>query len=72
MSFRPWNFVRNENTIKTIQGYTKPAFVTMLDLYKTGRLNFDAVISKYMPLDQVNEACDLIEAKKAVKIMMNP
>lgn len=72
VSFRPWNFVRNENVIKTIQGYTKPAFVTMLDLYKAGKLDFDSVISKYMPLDQVNEACDLIEAKKAIKIMMNP
>ncbi len=72
VEFRPWNFVRNENVIKTIQGYNGPAYVTMLDLYRAGRLDFDAVISGYMPLDKVNEACDLVEAKKAVKIMMNP
>ncbi len=72
VSFKPWNFVRFENKIKTIQGYTSRAFVCMLDLYKSGMLDFDKAISCYMPLDKVNEACDLVEAKKAVKIMMNP
>ncbi|MBC8535147.1 alcohol dehydrogenase catalytic domain-containing protein [Clostridiales bacterium BX7] len=70
--FKPWNFVRNENVIKTIQGYNGLAYVTMLDLYKSGKLDFDSVITRYMPLDQVNEACDLVEAKQAVKIMLNP
>ncbi|WP_249298784.1 zinc-dependent alcohol dehydrogenase [Feifania hominis] len=72
VSFRPWNFVRNENVIKTIQGYSMPAYVTMLDLYQDGKLDFDAVISHYMKLDEVNEACDMVEQKKALKIMMTP
>ncbi len=72
VNFRPWNFVRNENVIKTIQGYNGPAYVTMLDMLESGKLDLDSVISCYMPLAEVNEACDLIEAKKAVKIMMKP
>ncbi len=72
VSFRPWNFVRNENVIKTIQGYSEPSYVTMLDLYKDGKLDFDAVISDYIKLDEVNEGCDRIQQKKALKIMMNP
>ncbi len=72
VSFRPWNFVRNENVIKTIQGYSQPAYVAMLDLYENHMIDFDCVISDYIPLDDVNEACDLIEQKKVLKVMMQP
>lgn len=70
--FKPWNFVRDTKRIHTLQGYKATDFQLMLDLYKAGMLKFDPIISKVMPLSEINEACDLVKAKKVAKIVLIP
>lgn len=70
--FKPWNFVRNENKISTIQGFGPADYEHMLDLYAAGMLDFDAVISDVRPLEDVNECCDLAEKKEVLKIVLRP
>jgi len=72
VTFQPWNVVRDEKRLKGLQGFEWGDFLLAVDLYKTGRMKVDPVISHVMPLDEVNEACDLVEAKKATKIVLIP
>ncbi|MBC8535138.1 alcohol dehydrogenase catalytic domain-containing protein [Clostridiales bacterium BX7] len=70
--FKPWNFVRDSKRIHTVQGFRASDYLQMQDLYKSGLLQFDPIISKVMPLEEVNEACELAKAKKTVKIVLIP
>lgn len=70
--FKPWNFVRDTKRIQTLEGFKAPDFLLTLDLYKAGMLKFEPIISKVMPLSEINEACDLVKAKKVAKIVLIP
>ena len=47
-------------------------YLMLLDLIETGKIKIDPLISSVQPLETVNEACDLVEAKKAYKIVLRP
>ncbi len=70
--FKPWNFVRDSQSITTVQGFGPADYARMLDLYHAGLLDFDPIISAVMPLEKINEACDLAEQKKVSKIVIKP
>jgi len=72
VSFEPWNVVRDEKRLKGLQGFTWGDYLLACELYKAGRLQIKPIITKTMPLDEVNEACKLVETKQAMKIVLIP
>jgi len=68
--FEPWNVVRDEKQIKGLQGFSMDDYLAVLDLYKSGRITIRPLISNIMPFDKINEACDLMEQKKVLKIVL--
>ncbi len=68
--FRPWNFVRDSQSISSVEGFSNLDYLTMVDLYRSGMLKFEPIISRVMTLDEINEACDLAKAKKTIKIVI--
>lgn len=72
ISFKPWNVVRDEKQLKGLQGFEWADFLLLQDLYAAGKFKIAPLISATMPLEQVNEACALVEEKKAMKIILHP
>lgn len=72
ISFNPWNFVRDEKTLKGLQGFEWADYLLALDLIKEGKMKIEPLISKIMTLDEANEACELSESKKLMKIILRP
>jgi len=72
VSFKPWNFVRDERRIATVQGFAPEDYQRMLDLYAAGKIRFDPIVSDVRPLSDINQACDLAEAKKVLRVILRP
>lgn len=72
VSFEPWNVVRDEKTLKGLQGFEWADYLLALDLVASGKIKIDPLVSSVQPLETVNEACKLVEAKKAYKIVLKP
>jgi len=72
VSFSPWNFVRDEKKLKGLQGFEWADYLKAIDLYASGKLQVAPLISKTMPLDEINEACDLAEHHVSMKIVLHP
>ncbi|NVM25763.1 MAG: alcohol dehydrogenase catalytic domain-containing protein [Desulfobacterales bacterium] len=72
VSFKPWNVVRDEKRIKGLQGFTWADYLLALDLYSLGKIRIKPVISHTFKLSDINQACDLAEQKKAIKIVLLP
>jgi L-iditol 2-dehydrogenase len=72
ISFEPWNFVRDEKTLKGLQGFEWADYLLALDLIKAGKMKIAPLVSKIMSLDEANEACELAESKKFMKIVLRP
>jgi threonine dehydrogenase-like Zn-dependent dehydrogenase len=51
-----------------VQAYMRP----LLDLVQAGRLKPESIISHRMPLDQVEEAYRIFDARQAIKIVLTP
>ncbi len=69
ISFKPWNVVRDEKKLKGLQGFEWADYLLALDLYRAGKLKIAPLITQRRPLDEINEACELVEKKKAMKII---
>jgi L-iditol 2-dehydrogenase len=72
VSFKPWNVVRDEKRLKGLQGFTWADYLLALDLYSLGKIKIKPVISHAFKLSDINQACDLAEQKKAIKIVLLP
>ncbi|HBR01100.1 MAG TPA: L-threonine 3-dehydrogenase [Ruminiclostridium sp.] len=72
ISFKPWNVVRDEKKLKGLQGFEWADYLLALDLYSAGKMKIAPLISGVMPLSEVNEACEIAEAKKGMKIVLRP
>lgn len=72
VSFKPWNVVRDEKHIKGLQGFTWSDYLLALELYSRGKIRIRPVISHVLQLEEVNRACDLVEQKKAIKVVLVP
>ena len=72
VSFKPWNVVRDEKRIKGLQGFEWADYLLALELYQLGRLQIKPIITRVDRLADVNLACDLLEEKKALKIVLLP
>ena len=57
----------------SIYGSAKPErdFLTTLDVYRSGRLPLDRLISHRLPLDDVNEAFDLMLSGEALRVVLD-
>jgi 2-desacetyl-2-hydroxyethyl bacteriochlorophyllide A dehydrogenase len=72
VSFELWNVVRDEKQIKGLQGFTWADYLLALELYFQGRIKIKPIISHTFKLEDVNQACNLSEQKKAFKIILSP
>lgn len=72
VSFKPWNVVRDEKHLKGLQGFEWADYLLALDLYATGKIKIDPIISGSRPLNEVNEACELAEERKVMKVVLVP
>jgi threonine dehydrogenase-like Zn-dependent dehydrogenase len=64
--------VRDERRIKGLQGFEWADYLLALEFYKLGRIKIRPLITHIMKLDEVNAACDLLEKKEALKIVLKP
>ena len=57
----------------SIYGSSRPErdFLTTLDLYRAGRLPLDRLVSHRLPLDEVNEAIDLMRSGEALRVVLD-
>jgi len=72
VTFEPWNVVRDEITIRGTEGFTQNDFMNALRLLSAGKLRVAPIVTHEMPLTQINEACELVEQKQAIKIVLRP
>lgn len=72
VSFKPWNVVRDEKRIKGLQGFAWADYLLALDLYSLGKIKIKPLISHTFKLSDINQACDLAEQKKAIKVVLLP
>lgn len=70
VTFEPWNVVRDEITIRGTEGFTKADYLNTLALLSTGKLDIQPVVTHEMPLTKINEACELVNAKQAIKVVL--
>lgn len=43
-----------------------------MNLYEQGKVKIKPLISHILPLEQINEACERAEKRKALKIVLHP
>ena len=70
VTFEPWNIVRDEITIRGTEGFTKVDYLNALNLLSTGKLDVKPIVTHEMPLTQINEACELVTVKQAIKVVL--
>jgi L-iditol 2-dehydrogenase len=70
VTFEPWNIVRDEITIRGTEGFTKVDYLNALNLLSTGKLDVKPIVTHEMPLTQINEACELVTGKQAIKVVL--
>ena len=68
-----FDLLMDRSLIGAYHGTAKPRidFQWLLDLYKTGRLNLDGLISKQRPLSEVNEAFEDMNAGKVARSIIS-
>ena len=64
VSVEGWHLLQDRSLIVAFHGTARPRvdFPWMLELYKQGRLKIDELISRYRPLDEVNQAFEDMKA----------
>lgn len=73
VSFAPWNVVRDQKTLKGLQGSCGRDEVLMEEWYKLGKLKIKSVMHpELFSLWDINRVCDLMETEKPLKIVMKP
>ena len=70
VTFEPWNVVRDEITIRGTEGFTKADYLNALNLLSAGKLDIKPVVTHEIPLAQINEACELVHTKQAIKVVL--
>ncbi len=64
--------VRSEIRVAGTICYTREEFKECLDLLEDGRINLEPMITHHFPLDKMQEAYEIAQARKSIKIMINP
>jgi len=70
VTVEPWNVVRDEITIRGTEGFTRNDYLNALGLLSVGKFRVDPIVTHEMPLTQINEACEIVERKQAIKIVL--
>lgn len=68
--FEPWNVVRDEITIRGTEGFTRSDYHNALFLIEHGMMGYNEIVTSVMPLAKINEACELVDKKQAIKIVL--
>ena len=73
VSFKPWNVVRDQKTLKGLQGSSGLDQLLMEEWYQLGKLKIKPVLHpEIFSLWDINKACDLVETEKPLKIVFHP
>ena len=73
ISIKGWDILQDRAIIGAFHGGARARhdFLWILDLYNTGRIKLDELITGYRPLDEINEAFDdLINGKSIRTVLM--
>ena len=56
----------------SLHGSARPRtdFVWILDLYRQGKIKLDELVSRYRPLDEINEAFDDLKQGKVARTVL--
>ena len=69
LSFAPFEFLLGKTITGTVQGDIKPQvdIPRYIDLYMSGRLPIDKLITRTYTLDEINEAFEALEKGKVIR-----
>ena len=73
VSVEGWHLLEDRALMGSFHGAARPRvdFLWILDLYKQGKIKLDELISRYRPLDEINEAFDdMIQGKIARTVLV--
>ena len=73
VSVEGWHLLEDRALMGSFHGAARPRvdFLWILDLYKQGKIKLDELISRYRPLDEINEAFnDMIQGKVARTVLL--
>ena len=73
VSVEGWHLLEDRTLMGAFHGAARPRvdFLWILDLYKQGKIKLDELISRYRPLDEINEAfADMSQGKVARTVLV--
>jgi len=67
-----WHLLQDRTLMGSLHGSGHPRrdFLWILDLYKQGRIKLDELISRYRPLDEINEAFDDLKHGRVARTVL--
>ena len=67
-----WHLLEDRTLMGAFHGAARPRvdFLWILDLYKQGKIKLDELISRYRPLDEINEAFDDMAQGKVARTVL--
>lgn len=72
VSVEGWHLLQDRTLMGSFHGSGRARvdFLWILDLYKQGKIKLDELISRYRPLDEINEAFDDLKQGKVVRTVL--
>ncbi len=72
VSVEGWHLLEDRTLMGAFHGAARPRvdFLWILDLYKQGKIKLDELISRYRPLDEINEAFDDMSQGKVARTVL--
>lgn len=72
VSVEGWHLLEDRTLMGAFHGAARPRvdFLWILDLYKQGKIKLDELISRYRPLDEINEAFADMKAGKVARSVL--
>ena len=67
-----WHLLQNRTLIECFHGsgQVRVNFLWIFDLYRQGKIKLDELISRYRPLDEINEAFDNLTQGKVARTVL--
>jgi S-(hydroxymethyl)glutathione dehydrogenase / alcohol dehydrogenase len=74
ISVEGWHLLQDRTLMGCFHGSgrARTDFLWILDLYKQGKINLDELISRYRPLDEINEAFDDLKQGSVARTVLLP
>jgi len=72
VSVEGWHLLQDRTLMGSLHGSARPRldFLWILDLYRQGKIKLDELVSRYRPLDEINEAFDDLKQGKVARTVL--